>query len=1098
MRSAGCPHRLPLPPAPVCPIPQPPVLRAQRETGKGVWTQIFLRCPGAGTTPGCAAGAGGVQGAGCWRWARRAPRCAGDLQSHGGDVAPGHSPHGASAAMALPRSCCRPWTGPMRGGIAFMRRSDLGSEALPAPTPASAPRAAGGMLPRSQGWGLRGDRLPWWSRRVAGTPRGTAAPPERALDPGAAGIGTRAQRAGVGLAAGRVRGGLGKRRRWGVSRLGKVPWHRREPREGAGAVGQGRLPARGEPRRWCSCCGRSRRAAAGRGQEPGWAGSAAGDGSSQREPGVQSERGHQHPAAGHTRAPVCWAGFEAVPADPRLCQGLSVLRLLPAATAAGWWAPRCHGGLRCEPAACDRGAPRSRPCRDSGSVKRCCRRAGSARQAGFAAPLPTGTRGRGAGSTSRASACAAFLGARLSSRAPRGGGRGSGGTAGTAARLVARRAAPPSPQCQLGGLQGPAGQVGEATSQQVTGFVVASPGAAGIACGGVSCGSQIPHKPRCPQPLSPHPGSRFAPPAPSRACSRLWRCPAPVSPRAGPPPCSRHIPAALHRSPRWGLPSISRIRSSPAWAALLRRGPWQQEPITLHETGAGRDPGGGGRLWGAALGQPLPPRWRCQGFDVQDTPVLAGRAGHFGDPSGSVPAEPGPTPTLGDLSHSPSVKEPGGCRTPLPGGLRPAWNGCWGWRVSAEPERPCARRVPVAGTPARWPVAGRSLWLAPKRGGRSAAAGPCCAGGGARCGMPGCWLAAGGGPAAGGGGPGCSRSPAPGLQHFLMIFPPSPSALAVPDYKMTRKLTWLHGSQRPCSSSPAVQGSGRARGTLPAPALTRCPPLPSCPLQPSHGAVGTGSAEAARRRSWRAERGDQLPMRPVLPRARDRAAPLRPRGLLQLSAGLGSPSSTWTPSCQHPFSGFQAWCLPADSRPRPFAQAGQGRGRGRGWGRAALAGLELKPWGLSCEPGPCWLHPRSGYPVGTRGPGVWPAGPGSGDTGDMGAGKQGRDMGVLPRCRGSQSLGRAELRDGVPQDRGSGAVPEHARSSPGTGCGGEQPPAWGEPPAPRPSCARSASPCHSAGRSRPTAPVENQKRGERSGSRRQWQLICDLHCVGSS
>lgn len=30
-----------------------------------------------------------------------------------------------------------------------------------------------------------------------------------------------------------------------------------------------------------------------------------------------------------------------------------------------------------------------------------------------------------------------------------------------------------------------------------------------------------------------------------------------------------------------------------------------------------------------------------------------------------------------------------------------------------------------------------------------------------------------------------------------------------------------------------------------------------------------------------------------------------------------------------------------------------------------------------------------------------------------------------------------------------------------------------------------------------TAPVENQNCREKSGSRRQWRLICDLHCVGS-
>jgi len=195
-------------------------------------------------------------------------------------------------------------------------------------------------------------------------------------------------------------------------------------------------------------------------------------------------------------------------------------------------------------------------------VKRCCRREGSARQAGFAAPLPAGTRGRGAGSTSRASACAAFLGARLSSRAPRGGGRGSGGTAGTAARLVARRAAsPPTPARWAGG-----------SSQGGTGGHVP---AGDRVCGGIPRGCwhclrrgqlRVPNPPQAPlSPATvPPPGFSLCPPAPSRACSRLWRCPAPVSPRAGPPPCSRHIPAALHRSPRRGLPSISRIRSSPA------------------------------------------------------------------------------------------------------------------------------------------------------------------------------------------------------------------------------------------------------------------------------------------------------------------------------------------------------------------------------------------------------------------------------------------------------------------------------------------------------------------------------------------------------
>lgn len=50
---------------------------------------------------------------------------------------------------------------------------------------------------------------------------------------------------------------------------------------------------------------------------------------------------------------------------------------------------------------------------------------------------------------------------------------------------------------------------------------------------------------------------------------------------------------------------------------------------------------------------------------------------------------------------------------------------------------------------------------------------------------------------------------------------------------------------------------------------------------------------------------------------------------------------------------------------------------------------------------------------------------------------------------------------------------------------------------PIPGCIHLASPHCGAGHSLQTAPVENQNWGEKSGSRRQWQLICDLHCVGS-
>lgn len=213
---------------------------------------------------------------------------------------------------------------------------------------------------------------------------------------------------------------------------------------------------------------------------------------------------------------------------------------------------------------------------------------------GFAPPLPTGKRGCTAGSPSRGLTCATFLGVhparreQMSSLAPWDEGCGSGGTTGTAAQLAARRAAPAEPSsvgCRLGEAlawaQSLAGEGRKATSQQVTGFVVATAGQVAPGAAGMACRDRV----QFPNPLQsllspasvPLPGFLLCLPGSFPSIQ-----PAPVVGSHGIPQGRAPAPAALASRLRCtdltdGVCTASAgFAPAPARAALLRCDPWQQ------------------------------------------------------------------------------------------------------------------------------------------------------------------------------------------------------------------------------------------------------------------------------------------------------------------------------------------------------------------------------------------------------------------------------------------------------------------------------------------------------------------------------------------
>lgn len=180
--------------------------------------------------------------------------------------------------------------------------------------------------------------------------------------------------------------------------------------------------------------------------------------------------------------------------------------------------------------------------------------------------------------------------------------------------------------------------------------------------------------------------------------------------------------------------------------------------------------------------------------------------------------------------------------------------------------------------------------------------------------------------------------------------------------------------------------------------------------------------------------------------------------------------------------------------PNPPAELGQSRGeKGTGVPRRDVGAAEpawLRP--CPCRSAPC-PAPCQGLRCSLASARPPAALCGSGDPHPPVA-APGREV-------GEGHVGPASVQ-GVPGEASSGCwtgSSSGARRSPGSGCGGEQPPAGGDPVCP-PTL---AAPTQHLPTAAPAAAFKRllykiKKRGEKSRSRRQWQLICDLHCVGSS
>lgn len=145
-------------------------------------------------------------------------------------------------------------------------------------------------------------------------------------------------------------------------------------------------------------------------------------------------------------------------------------------------------------------------------------------------------------------------------------------------------------------------------------------------------------------------------------------------------------------------------------------------------------------------------------------------------------------------------------------------------------------------------------------------------------------------------------------------------------------------------------------------------------------------------------------------------SPASPRPPAALCVAGDPPAARGRPICRHPFGSFQARVRPVFTGrflSLSFRLGWPGMRLGTCWAGRVRAQAS----GLGCEPGPCWLHPRSRCPAGCAGTGCAAGScPGSGtdhgvrarpleQAGTAQAGKQGKDRQVLLRCRGSESLG---------------------------------------------------------------------------------------------
>lgn len=176
-------------------------------------------------------------------------------------------------------------------------------------------------------------------------------------------------------------------------------------------------------------------------------------------------------------------------------------------------------------------------------------------------------------------------------------------------------------------------------------------------------------------------------------------------------------------------------------------------------------------------------------------------------------------------------------------------------------------------------------------------------------------------------------------------------------------------------------------------------------------------------------------------------SPASPRPPAALCVAGDPPAARGRPICRHPFGGFQARARPVFTGrflPLSFRPGWPGMRLGTCWAGRVRA----RASGLGCEPGPCWLHPRSGCPAGCAGTGCAAgSSPGSGT---------GHGVRELPRegsrgrtgrsCFGAgaqRAWGELSSVSGTGSPRGAAAGP--CLEEPWHRLRGEQPPAWGDP-----------------------------------------------------